>query len=141
MKKRIILNAVITLAASFGGLLLLTLGQSRGILTPREQALGMLVLAIGLGALMVFLGRQAVKKSHFDNAKSGSTKNDLTGKQSRGEVLLTEVRIGALAALLVLGVIIGVREHELLPVVAGGAMCLLTIYIKWQRVKKLTKLK
>jgi hypothetical protein len=139
MKKRIILNAVITLAAGFGGLLLLTLGQSRGILTPREQALGMLVLAIGVGALMVFLARRAVKKSHFDNAKSGPTKNDLTSKQSRNEILLAEARIGALAALLVLGVIIGVREHELLPVVVGGAMCLLTIYIKLQRLRMLKK--
>jgi hypothetical protein len=141
MKKRIILNAVITLAAGFGGLLLLTLGQSRGILTPREQALGMLVLAIGLGALMAFLAGQAVKKSHFDNAKSGPPENDLAGKQSRSKILLAEAWIGALAALLVLGVVIGVREHELLPMVAGGAMCLLTIYIKWQRVKMLKKLK
>jgi hypothetical protein len=141
MKKRIILNAAITLAAGFGGLLLLTLGQSRGILTPREQALGMLALAIGLGALMVFLARQAVKKSHFDNATFGPTKNDLTIKQSRSKILLAEARIGALAALLLLGVIIGVREHELLPVLAGGAMCLLTIYIKLQRIKMLKKLK
>ncbi len=63
MKKHFVISLLLYFIVGFVSLFLLTMALVHGIISPREQAIGMLVWAVAMCALLAFLGRRLAKLS------------------------------------------------------------------------------
>ena len=139
LKRIVIINALITTIAGVGLLGLLTFGMTRGFLSPRGQAIGMLLSFVGLSSLMVFLGKRAAKthKAELAHAAPGTD----TGEHHRRlrSIQIRKVWIAILVALLPIGIANGIVNHAWLPTLVGVGANLSMIYVARESIRRLRK--
>jgi len=137
VRKATVLNALAVFVFGFSGLLLLTLGGEHGILSPREQAVGMLILVVLLCGLMLFLGRRLARKVR---AAQGESQTDRDAA-IRHRITARKVWIVILVLLLPVAIANGVARRALAPTVTGVAVSLFMIYVAAKDIRRLRGLR
>src|SRR5208282_3354607 len=117
MKKHIVLNTLISFIVGFVFLFLLTIARVRGIISPREHAIGMLAWAVALVILMTVLGRRSAKQLRRSLGGLSAEDGDTTRKCLR-DIRATKVWAGVLAVLLLIGIVNGISKHAWLPTIS-----------------------
>lgn len=140
MTKTVVISAVVMLTVSLGALTFLALGAEHRILSPREVAAGLLMWMVGFIVWSSFVRRRVAReaRSHHMEARSGA--DDISRRRRLRSIRFGKVWIGVLVVLLPIGIVIGVRQHEYLPMLSGGGMSLLTMYVIAKRIERLKRM-
>jgi hypothetical protein len=139
IKRTAITNALLASVFGVGVLFLLNLALRRGILSPREEGIGMLAWAVSLCVLVMFLGKRAAREYRLVHGEYGTTIDDITRKRRLRSIQIMKVWIGILAVLLPIGIVNGIVHRAWLPTLSGVGMNLLFMYVARESIRRLRK--
>ena len=123
-----------------GILLLLDLGFRRGILSGREEVLGMLLVwAVSLGTLAILLVRRATTMRGVLREDGAPAIDETTHKRMLRSIWMSKTWIAILAISLPVGIVMCIQNRAWLPIVVGGGMNLFLMYAARQNIRRLRK--
>lgn len=138
-KKSLFLNALVISSFSLGCLSLLALAYSRGVLSLRQLAGGMLVWMVCPFFLARFLAKRTAQSQGISSGQPATPVDDVGRKRILRAIRTRKIWIGVLAVCLPLGIASAITHRAYLPLLTGGAMNLLLMYVAKEDIKRLKK--
>jgi hypothetical protein len=118
-----------------GALFLAIMAFSRGLFSPRELGIAMVILFIAYFISLGLISKKIAKQS----AESAIALDDDTRRRILREIWMMKAWIGLLAVSLPIGIVNGVANRAWLPTSVGVAMNVLLTYALLQAIKRWRK--
>jgi hypothetical protein len=116
-----------------GVLILVSIAFSRGLLSPRELGIAMVILFIAIFISLRLIRKKLAKQI----AEPAIALDDDTRRRILRGIWMRKVWIGVLALLLLVGIANGVANRAWLPTLAGVGMNLLWMYVTAHEIRRL----
>lgn len=138
MRKKVLFQAVV-LSFMIGAMILLWLALSRGMLSPREWAIGMLVWIAALLISMALVRKERSNRDMPSTSTVGTVVDEVVRKRALRQIRMWKIWIALLAIAFPIGVANGVAQRAWVATLGGAGISILIMSVAIREIKRLNR--